>query len=131
MTDRVNVTVSHDLAVMSAKEKQAYPISIDEWDRLKIQIKNIKEDVNIFYLFSSVSLGIAGSALLTATTLNIPAMGNNVSTPMPIIIAWFIFVTSSLCGSITFLFGHNQRAKQEIRGSEIVKYMEFIEERYK
>lgn len=131
MANKSTFTVSNDLTILPPKEKQAYPIPTDEWNRLKIQIKNIKEDVNIFYLFSSVSLGIAGSALLTAMTLNIPGMGNDVSTPMPIIVAWFIFVTSSLCGSITFLFGHNQRAKQEIRGSEIVKHMEFIEERYK
>lgn len=129
MIDKSNVKVSHDFVVLLAKEKQSYSISIDEWGRLKTQIKNIKEDINIFYILSSVSLGIAGSALLTAMTLNCPTMGNDISAP--IIIVWFIFITSSLCGSITFLFGHNQRSKQEVSGSAIVKQMELIEKTYK
>lgn len=128
MTDEPKTIVSFDFVVMPAKEKQAYPIPSDEWNRLKAQIGSIKEEVNVFYLFSSVLLGIASSAFFTAIALDIPQKGNDVS--MPIVIAWFSFVTSSLCGLMTFFFGHSQRDKQELRGSGIVKQMEFIEKRY-
>lgn len=131
MIDKSHFTFSHNIAIMLAKEKQAYPIPIDEWDRLKIQIKDIKEYVDVFFTISSVLLSIAISAFLSVMALGVAEMGDDVSLPINIIVTWFIFAVSLSCGFATLFFSRSQRNKQKSRESEIVEYMEFIERGFK
>jgi hypothetical protein len=74
-------------------------------------------------------LGVAGSALIAALTLELPK-GSEGQAAMPIIISWFIFVSSLVCGGLSLFFGHNQRQVQKTSASEVIQQMDLIEQRY-
>lgn len=121
--------MSQDFEIVPPQKKRAYPILIEEWEHLKEKIKNICDNANVYHTIGSALFGVAGSALVAALTLEFPKNQNG-STPMPIIISWFIFVASLVCGALSLFFGREQRKVQSSTATEVVAQMELIEKRY-
>lgn len=121
--------MSQDYELIPPKKKRAYPILVEEWEHLKKKIGNIRDDANLYHTVGSILLGIAGSAFVTALTLDLPKV-NEDQIALPIIIAWFIFLSSLICGGLSLFFGHNQRQVQKASATEVIQQMSLIEKRY-
>lgn len=121
--------MSQDYELVTPKKKRAYPILVEEWEHLKTKISSIKDNANFYHTAGSILLGVAGSALIAAITLDMPEVVEG-QTPMPIIIAWFSFITFGICGSLALLFGSKQREIQQTSTNEVIQQMTLIEKRY-
>jgi hypothetical protein len=77
----------------------------------------------------STLLGVAGSALVAALTLDIPNSEQG-TMAMPLIIAWFIFVTAVICGGLSLMFGGKQREFQSSSTQDVIQQMDLIEKRF-
>lgn len=129
MSGESSFKISQDYELIPPKKKRAYPILVEEWQYLKKRISAIRDDANLYHTIGSILLGVAGSALIAALTLDLPK-GQGGQTAMPIIISWFIFVSSLVCGCLSLFFGHNQRQVQKTSASEVIEQMGLIEQRY-
>ena len=129
MENESSFKMSQDYELMAPKKKKAYPILIEEWQHLKEKIQRIKDDANLYHTIGSILLGVAGSSLLAALTLDFPS-SESASIPMPIIISWFMFFTSFICGCLSIFFGRKQRKVQSTSCEEVIEHMELIEKRY-
>jgi hypothetical protein len=129
MSGEPSFKMSQDYEIIPPKKKRAYPILVEEWIYLKKKISSIRDDANLYHTMGSVLLGVAGSALTTALTLDLPKSQGG-QTAMPIIISWFIFVSSLVCGGLSLFFGRNQRQVQKAAASEVIQQMDLIEQRY-
>ena len=118
-------TMSQDYELMVPVKKKAYPILIEEWQHLKDKIKRIKDSANLYHTIGSVLLGVSGSALVAALTLD-----SQVSDPVPNIISWFLFASALVCGCLSIFFGRNHREVQSASCGEVIEHMELIEKRY-
>jgi hypothetical protein len=49
---------------------------------------------------------------------------------MPLIIAWFIFVTAVICGGLSLMFGGKQREFQSSSTQDVIQQMDLIEKRF-
>lgn len=129
MQNEPSFKMSQDFELVPPQKKRAYPILIEEWQHLKKKIKSIRDNANIYHTIGSSLIGVAGSALVAALTLDIPVK-EGTSTPMPIVISWFIFITALVCGSFALFFGREQRKVQSSTVNDVVAQMELIEKRY-
>ncbi|WPJ95405.1 hypothetical protein SH580_18455 [Coraliomargarita algicola] len=129
MSDDPTFKMSQDYELVRPLKKRAYPILIEEWEHLKGKINSICDNANLFHTAGSVLLGISGSALVAALTLNLPALPNG-ETPMPIVLSWLIVVSALVCGCLALFFGHHQRKVQNSTAEDVVEHMELIEKRY-
>ena len=68
-----NFKMSQDYEIAQPKKKMAYPILVEEWDFLIGKIESISDDENIYHTIGSIFLGVAGSALIAALTLDLPS----------------------------------------------------------
>jgi len=129
MTSEPSFKMSQDYELITPKKKRAYPILVEEWEHLKSKIRKIRDNANLYHTIGSILLGVAGSALVAALTLELPkAEGGR--TPMPIIIAWFTFVAALISGLLSLFFANTQREVQSTSASEVIEHMELIERRY-
>jgi len=129
MANEPSFKMSQDYELVPPQKKRAYPIPIEEWEHLKKKIHNISDNANIYHTIGSALIGVAGSALVAALTLDIP-LGDNSSTPMPILISWFIFVSTLICGGLSIIFGRTQRKVQNSNTNDVIEQMKLIERRY-
>ena len=120
MTNEPSFKMSQDYELIPPQKKRAYPILIEEWEHLKKKIRSISDNANIYHTIGSALIGVAGSALVMALTLNIPP-GDNSSTPMPILISWFIFVSALICGGLSIFFGKTQRKVQNSNTNDVIE----------
>ena len=127
MSGESSFKISQDFELILPKTKRAYPISLEEWSYLKKQIGTIHDDANLYHTIGSALLGMAGSALIAALTLDLPA-GKEGQTAMPIII--FFFISSLVCGGLSLFFGHKQRLVLKVSASKVIQQMDLIEQRY-
>jgi hypothetical protein len=130
MAEESSFKMSQDYEVVPLRKQRAYPILIEEWQHLKEKIRQIHDDANFYHTIGSVLLGVAGSALLTALTLDIPKPQGTTTMPMPIVISWFTFLATAACGSLSLYFGKTQRDVQRSNAAEVISHMELIEKRY-
>lgn len=130
MADEPSFKMSQDYELVPPRKQRAYPILVEEWQHLKEKIQQIRDDANFYHTIGSVLLGVAGSALVTALTLDIPKPEGITTTPMPLVIAWFVFVAAAACGALSLHFGKSQREVQNSNAKEVVSHMELIEKRY-
>lgn len=121
--------MSQDYELISPKKKRAYPILVEEWVHLKAKIGEIRDNANFYHTAGSILLGVAGSAFVAALTLNLPNDSAG-RMAMPLLIAWFIFGTTAICGGLCMYFGYHQRETQKASATEIITQMELIEQRY-
>lgn len=121
--------MSQDFELVPPQKKRAYPILIEEWEHLKGRIRSIRDTANVYHTVGSALLGVAGSALVAALTLDIPTKEDS-STPMPIMISWFIFASATVCGGLSLFFGRAQRKVQGSTATDVVAQMELIQKRY-
>jgi len=129
MTNDPSFKMSQDYELVPPQKKRAYPILIEEWQHLKEKIQNIRDNANLYHTIGSALIGVAGSAFVAALTLNIPVPEDG-STPMPVVISWFIFISASICGALALFFGHSQRKIQNSNANDVIEHMELIEKRY-
>jgi hypothetical protein len=129
MSGEPSFKMSQDYELIPPKKKRAYPILVEEWNYLKNKISAIRDDANLYHTIGSILLGVAGSAITTALTLDLPKSPEG-QTAMPIIISWFISASSLVCGGLSLFFGHNQRQVQKASASEVIQQMGLIEQRY-
>ena len=127
MSDDPKFTMSQDYELMLPKKKRAYPILIEEWEYIKDNINSIKDDANLYHTVGSVLLGIAGSALVAALTINIPTLESGQT---PIVIAWSIFSSAFISGCLSLHFGKSQRKVQSLNKNDVIGHMKIIEKRY-
>ena len=120
--------MSQDYELLSPQKKRAYPILIEEWEHLKVKISSIQDNANMYHTIGSTLIGVAGSALVTALTLN--PLGESNTASLPTIISWCIFVSSSICGGLSLFFGRSQRKVQNSTTNDVVEQMKIIEKRY-
>jgi hypothetical protein len=130
MVDEPTFKMSQDYEIVPPRKQRAYPILVEEWLHLKEKVRQIRDDANFYHTLGSVLLGVAGSALLTALTLDIPKVEGVTATPMPILIAWFAFFSTAVCGGLAMYFGKSQREVQHSNAIEVISHMELIEKRY-
>ncbi|EPJ7186863.1 hypothetical protein N1Z88_003638 [Citrobacter amalonaticus] len=121
--------MSQDYELIPPKKKRAYPILVEEWVHLKTRIKGIRDNANFYHTAGSIIMGVAGSALVAALTLNLPNEADG-RMAFPLIIAWFIFVSSIICGALCLFFAYHQREAQKTSAGDIITQMELIEQRY-
>jgi hypothetical protein len=121
--------MSQDYELIAPQKKRAYPILVEEWLHLKDKISAITDDANLYHTIGSILLGVAGSALVAASTLDLPKSEQG-TMAMPLIIAWFICVTTVICGGLSLLFGGKQREIQSSSTQDVIQQMELIEKRY-
>jgi hypothetical protein len=121
--------MSQDYELIAPQKKRAYPILVEEWLHLKDKISAITDDANLYHTIGSILLGVAGSALVAALTLDLPKSEQG-TMAMPLIIAWFICVTTVICGGLSLLFGGKQREIQSSSTQDVIQQMELIEKRY-
>lgn len=121
--------ISQDYELIPPQKKRAYPILVEEWEYLKKKILAIRDDANMYHTIGSILLGVAGSALVAALTLEFPK-GQEGQIPMSIVISWFIFASSLICGCLSLFFGSKQRQIQKASASEVIQQMSLIEQRY-
>jgi len=119
MPDEPSFKMSQDYELIPLKKQRAYPILIEEWCYLKENITKIGDDANFYHTIGSVLLGVAGSALVAALTLDLPKPQGTNAPPMPIVFAWFIFVAALVWGSRSFFRKEAARsAESERQGSD-------------
>ncbi len=129
MSDEPSFKMSQDYELITPKKKSAYPILVEEWVHLKTKIKLISDNANLYHTVGSIFLGVSGSALVAALTLNIPDASEGVIA-MPIILSWFIFISASICGVLSLVFGSKQRKVQASSADDVIQHMDLIEKRY-
>ncbi|TLD52174.1 hypothetical protein EYY28_14120, partial [Escherichia coli] len=98
-----NFKMSQDYEIAQPKKKMAYPILVEEWDFLIGKIESISDDENIYHTIGSIFLGVAGSALIAALTLDLPSDDGYM--PRQILISWYVFWASLICGVLSMFFG--------------------------
>ena len=121
--------MSQDYELLPPQKKLAYPILIEEWEHLKQKIRGIGEKANLYHTIGAMLIGISGSALVAALTLNLPE-GPQGAMPTAILVSWFIFACTGICGGLSFYFGKSQRDFQASSACDVVSHMELIERRY-
>jgi hypothetical protein len=129
MSSDPSFKMSQDYELIAPQKKRAYPILVEEWNHLKSKISSITDDANFYHTIGSVLLGIAGSALVAALTLNLP-QNTQGGMAMPLILAWFIFISAFICGGLSLLFGGKQRDIQNSSTQDVIQQMNLIEKRY-
>ena len=129
MSSDPSFKMSQDYELIAPQKKRAYPILVEEWRYLKARISAITDDANLYHTIGSILLGVAGSALVAALTLDLPNSEQG-TMAMPLIIAWFICVSAVICGGLSLLFGGKQREIQSSSTQDVIQQMEFIEKRY-
>ncbi len=130
MSDAPEIKMSQDFELIQPKKKMAYPIPIEEWDHIKLKIKNISDNANLYHTIGSILLGVSGSAFVAALTINVPINANS-EPNNTIIIAWFVFISAAVCGILSLHFGKSQRLVQNSNTEDVIEQMELIEKRYK
>jgi hypothetical protein len=130
MAEEPTFKMSQDYELVPPRKQRAYPILVEEWIHLKKKIREIRDNANFYHTVGSVLLGVAGSALVTALTLEIPTQAVATSTPMPIVIAWFTFASTLACGGLSLFFGKKQRDDQKSSAEEVIAHMDLIQKRY-
>lgn len=129
MNPEPSFKMSQDYELIPPKKKRAYPILVEEWEYLKARILAIRDDANLYHTLGSVLLGVSGSALVAAVTLDLPRSSGG-QLAMPVIFAWFMFASSLICGGLSLFFGKAQRQVERASASEVVQQMGLIEKRY-
>jgi hypothetical protein len=129
MSNDPEFKMSQDYELIPPQKKRAYPILIEEWEHIKEKINSIKDEANLYHTIGSVLLGVAGSALVAALTINIPTLENE-QMPMTIVIAWFIFSSALISGCLSLHFGKSQRKVQSSNKNDVIGHMKLIEKRY-
>jgi hypothetical protein len=121
--------MSQDYELVAPQKKRAYPILVEEWQHIKNKIASITDDANIYHTIGSILLGISGSSLVAALTLDLPKSVEG-AMAMPLVIAWFICVSAAICGGLSLLFGGKQRDIQNSSTQDVIQQMNLIEKRY-
>ena len=121
--------MSQNYEVMPPQKKSAYPILIEDWEHLKSRIRKISDNANFYHTIGSILLGVAGSALIAALTLNIPEVVEG-EMPLELLVAWFIFASAVASGLLSLHLGGSQRKVQSANVEDVVELMEFIENKY-
>jgi hypothetical protein len=119
------ITVSQSTKIRPAKECDAYPITIDDWNLLISKMKLIKETPNYYEMFGSLFVGAALSQVIT-----IICGGYNNSGDEKHIIAWIIAAFSCVVGLLCFIFGIGTDKLKRERINDIVGLMNHIESRF-
>lgn len=123
-----NFKMSQDYEIAQPKKKMAYPILVEEWDFLIGKIESISDDENIYHTIGSIFLGVAGSALIAALTLDLPSDDGYM--PRQILIPWYVFWASLICGVLSMFFGRKNKKINRTSAKDIVQQMRLIEKRY-
>lgn len=130
MGEESNFKVSQDYEIVPPQKKRAYLILVEEWDYIKGQVSALKDNTNFWHTLGSVLLGIAGSGLLSAITLDIPVPEGDKRMPMPILISWGAFVVTGLTGCLCMYFAKAQQKVDAQTAGNAVAQMELIEKRF-
>lgn len=131
MDDEQHFKVSQDYEIIPPQKKKAYIILVEEWDYIKTLVGLVKDSTDLWHTVGSVLLGISGSGLLSAFTLDIPIPENDKRMPMPILISWFAFVSAGISGLLSFYFAHTRRTDKKNTAGNAVQQMQLIENRFK
>ncbi|EBL6483199.1 hypothetical protein AT359_24495 [Salmonella enterica subsp. enterica serovar Schwarzengrund] len=123
-----NFKMSQDYEIAQPKKKMAYPILVEEWDFLIGKIESISDDDNIYHTIGSIFLGVAGSAFIAALTLDLPSDDGYM--PRQILISWYVFWASLICGVLSMFFGRKNKKINRTSAKDIVQQMRLIEKRY-
>lgn len=123
-----NFKMSQDYEIAQPKKKMAYPILVEEWDFLIGKIESISDDENIYHTIGSIFLGVAGSALIAALTLDLASDDGYM--PRQILISWYVFWASLICGVLSMFFGRKNKKINRTSAKDIVQQMRLIEKRY-
>jgi hypothetical protein len=130
MGEESNFKVSQDYEIVPPQKKRVYLILVEEWDFIKGQVSALKDNTNFWHTLGSILLGVAGSGLLSAMTLDIPIPEGDKRMPMPILISWGAFVITGLTGGLSMFFAKAQRKVDEKTAGNAVAQMELIEKRF-
>lgn len=131
MDDEQQFKVSQDYEIIPPQKKKAYIILVEEWSYIKTLVASIKDSTGLWHTIGSLLLGISGSGLLSAFTLDIPVPDNDKRMPMPILISWFAFVSAGGIGLLSFYFAYARRSDQTHTAENAIQQMELIENRFK
>lgn len=129
MNNEPSFKMSQDYEILPPQKKRAYPILVEEWEHIKTRIRNIQDNVSFFHTTGSVLLGVAGSAIIAALTLNLPATAEG-TVAFPILVSWSIFFLCLICGILSLYFASKQREIQRTTASDVIQQMSLIEQRY-
>jgi hypothetical protein len=116
--------LSQGIEVLAPKGGPAYPIPCGEWDHLKSRLQQVSGPPWFFQTCGSVLLGGALSALITIFT------GTFVAGSKPLVVAWAVVASTSICGIALFVLGHQQSRLQRIAVADVLQQMLLIEKRY-
>jgi hypothetical protein len=131
MDDEQQFKVSQDYEIIPPQKKKAYLILVEEWAYIKGLVASIKDNTDLWHTIGSVLLGISGSGLLSAFTLDIPMPESDKRMPMPILVSWFAFISAGVTGGLSFYFAHARRSDKTKTAENAVQQMELIENRFK
>lgn len=131
MDDEQQFKVSQDYEIIPPQKKKAYIILVEEWSYIKTLVTSIKDNTDLWHTIGSILLGISGSGLLSAFTLEIPVPESDKRMPMPILISWFAFVAAGGVGLLSFYFAHARRSDKTHTAENAIQQMELIEKRFK
>ncbi|MGS0118368.1 hypothetical protein ACUOJD_28835, partial [Escherichia coli] len=102
-----NFKMSHHYEIAQPKKKMPYPILVQDWDFLIRKIQSISYVENIYHTIGSIFLGVAGSALIAALSLDLPSDDGYM--PRQILISWYVFWASLICGLLAMFFGRKNK----------------------
>lgn len=120
-------TISHEYEVVSPPKERAFAIPESEWKHLKQIVERVQVGVPLFHTIGSVSLGIAGSALLAGLTLPRTEVNSNLS---PSLICWVICSAAFIVGILSLCFSFRQRKEISRSKQQVLEEMEHLESRY-
>ncbi len=121
-----NFKMSQDYEIAQPKRKWLTLFLL--WDFLIGKIESISDDENIYHTIGSIFLGVAGSALIAALTLDLPSDDGYM--PRQILISWYVFWASLICGVLSMFFGRKNKKINRTSAKDIVQQMRLIEKRY-
>jgi hypothetical protein len=119
-----NYKFSQDYEIIPPQRQKVYPISIKEWSNLKLKIKEIRDDANLYHTIGSVLLGTALSTFITAIITDF-------TNEKSLWICWSIFFVTGFSGILSLHFGQQQRKVQNRKSEDVIEQMDLIEDRYK
>jgi len=123
MNDRPTFQVSQKYEVVEPDVGKAYLIQVHEWEFVKEKLDQVEFKVNIYDIFSSLSFGVSGSALIGYLTTQDQYKSE--------FTCLFLFIALLVFGILAHFLASVSRKQQTEKLSDILSVVRFVENRFK
>ncbi len=121
--EKSHYSFSQDFTVTPRKKTSAYPIDIQDWEKLKRDVESLEIETNVFQAFGYVLLGTSFSALITSIASTFQTEGSKY-------LCWGIFVVTLCTGLLSVFFANDKHKTQNLKPKTIIDQMNHIESRF-